>query len=81
MNTVSIVLLTSLVVCSASQTITLPENELLTDQLILEREYQNYQLLVTNSYAKAGDYLSISAFATSYGSDPDIYVSKVSLSV
>ena len=44
MTTVSIVLLTTLVICSAKQTIKLPENELLTGQLILERESQNYQL-------------------------------------
>lgn len=81
-NKVSIMVLTLLAWCAvgaaAAQTVMLAENELLTDQFILEREYQNYQLFVSDQFAQDGDYLSISTFATSFGSDPDIYVSKVS---
>ena len=56
----------------------LHEEELISGLHLNPKEFAYYHLRVTNRIYKGQDHLTISAFATSYNSDPDIYISKVS---
>ena len=54
------------------------EEQLISDLHLNAKEFLHYYLMVTSNIYKGDDHLTISAFETSYGSDPDIYISKVS---
>ena len=56
----------------------LHEEELVSDLHLNAKERMHYHMRVTDRIYKGDDHLTISAFATSYDSDPDIYISKVS---
>ena len=64
----------------AGETRELGEGELVTNLWLDAKEYAHFVMKVTKKHynAKKAPHLSISAFATSYDSDPDIYISKVS---
>lgn len=55
----------------------LGENRLLTDLYLDERENRHFMMQVTDRNYVSGQHLTITAFATSFGSDPDIYISNV----
>ena len=62
--------------------------ELLSDLSIGDKSYAYFNLTITNNTftwpteeGQIRSHLAINAYATSFESDPDIYVSKVSLSV
>ena len=54
------------------------EEQLVSDLHLNAKEAMHYFLIVTKNIYKGDDHLTIAAFATSYNSDPDIYLSKVS---
>ena len=56
----------------------LHEDELVSELHLNAKERVHYHLRVTDRIYKGDDHLTIAAFATSYDSDPDIYISKVS---
>ena len=56
--------------------ITLPEDTLLSGIRIREREHARFVFQVSDAW-NGEAHLSISAFATSFKSDPDIYISQV----
>ena len=65
----------------------MPEMELISDLSIGDKSFAYFNLTVTeNTFtwdkatnaARADTYLTITTYATSYNSDPDIYISKVS---
>ena len=58
----------------------LHEEELISDIHLNPKEFAYYHLKVTSRIYKGEDHLTISAFATSFNSDPDIYISRVSRS-
>ena len=58
------------------QPIDLPEDTLLSNLRIREREHARFIFKVTDEW-NGHAHLSITAFATSFNSDPDIYISQV----
>ncbi len=64
---------TTLLIISVVATV-LKENSLLSIQQNLSQQF--YRLTVTSQSDRVG-HLSITAFPTTYGSDPDIFISKV----
>ena len=69
--------LATLFSCVLGDVTVLGEDELISGLSLGGKEFQHYHLTVTGAY-RGDAHLSISAFATSYNSDPDIYISKVS---
>jgi hypothetical protein len=55
---------------------TIQENELQTGFRLDERESTHNMMQVTDAFWEPGQHLSFTAFATSYNSDPDMYISR-----
>lgn len=61
----------------AVTTTTLYEQALLSGQNLRESSSTQYVMRVTTKFLQSGQSLAISAIAASFGSDPDIFISKV----
>ena len=59
--------------------IDLPEQEILSGNHLEDKSTAYYRLLVSDSFFTGRESLAIRVIADSFGSDPDIFISKVSL--
>ena len=63
---------------AAQDLTTIHQGELISDQHLEAKQRAHYHLKITSNIYKGQDHLAISAFAASFNSDPDVYISKVS---
>ena len=63
---------------AAQELTTIHQGELISDQHLDAKQRAHFHLKITSNIYKGQDHLAISAFAASFNSDPDVYLSKVS---
>ena len=59
--------------------IDLPEQEIISGNRLEDKSTAYYQLLISDTFFTGKENLAIRVIAESFGSDPDIFISKVSV--